>query len=70
MLPWVCRRMLRKAICEQRGSGSRQATRRSTGCSLGVRSPKTWQISADRLAGSLTIRVGVAGSEGAAAPWE
>jgi hypothetical protein len=33
---------------------------------LGVRSPKTWQISADRLTGSLTIRVGVAGSEGAA----
>ncbi|WP_406130665.1 hypothetical protein [Streptomyces sp. NBC_00989] len=34
--------------------------------SLGVRSPQTWQITTDRLTGTLTIRVGVTGSEGAA----
>lgn len=34
--------------------------------SLGVRSPRTWQITVDRLTGSLTIRVGVTGTEGAA----
>ncbi|TRO58044.1 hypothetical protein [Streptomyces sp. IB201691-2A2] len=33
---------------------------------LGIRSPQTWQITADRLTGSLTIRVGVTGPEGAA----
>jgi len=34
--------------------------------SLGIRSPKTWQITTDRLTGSLTIRVGVTGSDGTA----
>ncbi|GAA1367895.1 hypothetical protein [Streptomyces beijiangensis] len=33
---------------------------------LGVRSPQTWQITAYRLTGSLTIRVGVTGADGAA----
>ncbi|MFJ9243487.1 hypothetical protein [Streptomyces sp. NPDC101776] len=33
---------------------------------LGVRSPATWQITVDRLAGSLTVRVGVTGNDGAA----
>ncbi|MFF2013876.1 hypothetical protein ACFVWY_33095 [Streptomyces sp. NPDC058195] len=33
---------------------------------LGVHSPRTWQIIADRLTGSLTIRVVVTGPEGAA----
>ncbi|MFJ2261683.1 hypothetical protein ACIOKD_25675 [Streptomyces sp. NPDC087844] len=33
---------------------------------LGVRSPKTWQISVDGLAGSPSIRVGVADAEGVA----
>ncbi|MEV7942001.1 hypothetical protein AB0O82_38550 [Kitasatospora sp. NPDC088264] len=33
---------------------------------LGVRSPTSWQITADHLAGSLTIRVGVTGPEGSA----
>ncbi|MFJ3221408.1 hypothetical protein ACIPLC_36500 [Kitasatospora sp. NPDC086801] len=33
---------------------------------LGVRSPQSWQLTADRLAGSLTIRVGVTGPEGSA----
>ncbi|GGP56366.1 hypothetical protein [Streptomyces melanogenes] len=33
---------------------------------LGVRSPRTWQIIADRLTGSLVIRVVVTGPEGAA----
>lgn len=30
---------------------------------LGVRSPRTWQITADRLTGSLIIRVAVTGAE-------
>ncbi|MER6167389.1 hypothetical protein [Streptomyces violaceorubidus] len=34
--------------------------------SLGVGSPQTWQISVERLTGSLTVRVGVTGTEGAA----
>ncbi|WP_262058692.1 hypothetical protein [Streptomyces sp. STR69] len=34
--------------------------------SLGVRSPRSWQLTADRLTGSVTIRVGVTGTEGAA----
>jgi hypothetical protein len=33
---------------------------------LGIRSPQTWQITTDRLTGSLTIRVGVTGSDGTA----
>ncbi|MFD7831747.1 hypothetical protein [Kitasatospora sp. NPDC059803] len=33
---------------------------------LGVHSPTSWQITADHLAGSLTIRVGVTGPEGSA----
>ncbi|MEU9893614.1 hypothetical protein ACIBCS_40610 [Streptomyces phaeochromogenes] len=33
---------------------------------LGIRSPQTWQITAERLTGSLTIRVGVTGAEGTA----
>ncbi|MGW3416548.1 hypothetical protein [Streptomyces phaeochromogenes] len=33
---------------------------------LGIRSPRTWQITAERLTGSLTIRVGVTGAEGTA----
>ncbi|MFJ2900630.1 hypothetical protein ACIO87_37955 [Streptomyces sp. NPDC087218] len=33
---------------------------------LGVHSPQTWQITAEGLTGSLTIRVGVTGSDGAA----
>ncbi|EGX57279.1 hypothetical protein SZN_23586 [Streptomyces zinciresistens K42] len=33
---------------------------------LGVRSPRTWQITADRLTGSLVIRVAVSGAEGTA----
>jgi hypothetical protein len=33
---------------------------------LGVRSPQTWQLTADNLAGSLTLRVGVTGTEGTA----
>ncbi|MEU9874603.1 hypothetical protein [Streptomyces phaeochromogenes] len=33
---------------------------------LGIRSPQTWQITAERLTGSLTIRVGVMGAEGTA----
>ncbi|MBK3578921.1 hypothetical protein JHN63_35005 [Streptomyces sp. MBT65] len=33
---------------------------------LGVRSPQTWQITVDRLTGTLTVRVGVTGAEGAA----
>lgn len=33
---------------------------------LGIRSPPTWQITAERLTGSLTIRVGVTGAEGTA----
>lgn len=33
---------------------------------LGIHSPQTWQLTADRLTGSLTIRVGVTGTEGAA----
>ncbi|WP_405924113.1 hypothetical protein [Streptomyces sp. NBC_00035] len=33
---------------------------------LGVHSPETWQLTADRLTGTLTIRVGVTGSEGTA----
>ncbi|MER8001061.1 hypothetical protein [Streptomyces sp. NPDC095613] len=34
--------------------------------SLGVGSPQTWQLSVERLTGSLTIRVGVTGAGGAA----
>ncbi|MFI8521238.1 hypothetical protein ACIGEZ_25970 [Streptomyces sp. NPDC085481] len=34
--------------------------------SLGVGSPQTWQITVERLTGSLTVRVGVTGTEGAA----
>lgn len=34
--------------------------------SLGAGSPQTWQISVERLTGSLTIRVGVTGPDGAA----
>lgn len=34
--------------------------------SLGVRSPRSWQITVDHLTGSLTVRVGVNGTEGAA----
>ncbi|WP_035870284.1 hypothetical protein [Kitasatospora cheerisanensis] len=34
--------------------------------SLGVGSPQTWQITVERLTGSLTIRVGVTGTDGAA----
>ncbi|MFF5004497.1 hypothetical protein ACFY3G_16845 [Streptomyces phaeochromogenes] len=33
---------------------------------LGIRFPQTWQITAERLTGSLTIRVGVTGAEGTA----
>ncbi|MEV0192315.1 hypothetical protein AB0I39_27755 [Kitasatospora purpeofusca] len=33
---------------------------------LGVDAPRTWQVSAERLAGALTIRVGVAGAGGSA----
>ncbi|MGW2288400.1 hypothetical protein [Streptomyces phaeochromogenes] len=33
---------------------------------LGVGSPQTWQITVERLTGSLTVRVGVTGPEGAA----
>lgn len=33
---------------------------------LGIRSPQTWQITAERLTGSLTIRIGVTGAEGTA----
>lgn len=33
---------------------------------LGIHSPGTWQLTADRLTGTLTIRVGVTGSEGTA----
>ncbi|MET8577265.1 hypothetical protein [Streptomyces sp. NPDC005012] len=33
---------------------------------LGVRSPQTWQLTAESLSGSLTLRVGVAGPDGAA----
>ncbi|MFJ4787669.1 hypothetical protein [Streptomyces sp. NPDC088794] len=33
---------------------------------LGVRSPQTWQLTADNLTGSLTLRVGVTGTEGTA----
>lgn len=33
---------------------------------LGVPSPQTWQITVDRLTGSLTVRVGVTGRDGAA----
>lgn len=33
---------------------------------LGIHSPQTWQLTADRLTGSLAIRVGVTGTEGAA----
>ncbi|MEU3217581.1 hypothetical protein [Streptomyces sp. NPDC006971] len=34
--------------------------------SLGVGSPQTWQLTVERLTGSLTIRVGVTGTEGTA----
>ncbi|GGP79554.1 hypothetical protein GCM10010231_58140 [Streptomyces sindenensis] len=33
---------------------------------LGVRSPQTWQLTAESLSGALTLRVGVAGADGAA----
>ncbi|MEV7277159.1 hypothetical protein [Streptomyces sp. NPDC093111] len=33
---------------------------------LGVRSPRTWQLTAESLTGSLTLRVGVTGTDGAA----
>lgn len=33
---------------------------------LGVGSPQTWQLTVERLTGSLTVRVGVTGPEGAA----
>ncbi|MEV0447585.1 hypothetical protein [Streptomyces sp. NPDC050600] len=33
---------------------------------LGVRSPRTWQLTAESLTGSLTLRVGVTGADGAA----
>ncbi|MGW2658070.1 hypothetical protein ACWC1D_31015 [Streptomyces sp. NPDC001478] len=33
---------------------------------LGVRSPKTWQLTAESLSGTLTLRVGVTGADGAA----
>ncbi|WP_405995366.1 hypothetical protein [Streptomyces sp. NBC_00986] len=33
---------------------------------LGIRSPQTWRITSDRLTGSLTVRVGVTGSDGTA----
>ena len=33
---------------------------------LGAGSPQTWQLTVERLTGSLTIRVGVTGPEGAA----
>ncbi|WP_030394458.1 hypothetical protein [Kitasatospora purpeofusca] len=33
---------------------------------LGVDAPRTWQLSAERLAGALTIRIGVAGAGGSA----
>ncbi|MGZ2356858.1 hypothetical protein LRE75_09245 [Streptomyces sp. 372A] len=33
---------------------------------LGVRSPRTWQLTAESLSGALTLRVGVAGADGAA----
>ncbi|MFD3930302.1 hypothetical protein [Streptomyces sp. NPDC058614] len=36
------------------------------GTTLGIHSPGTWQLTADRLTGTLTIRVGVTGSEGTA----
>ncbi|MEU1299162.1 hypothetical protein [Streptomyces shenzhenensis] len=34
--------------------------------SLGIGSPQTWQVTVERLTGTLTIRVGVTGSDGAA----
>jgi len=34
--------------------------------SLGIRSPQSWQLTAERLTGSVIIRVGVTGTEGAA----
>ncbi|MGW7309349.1 hypothetical protein ACWGI1_27760 [Streptomyces sp. NPDC054835] len=33
---------------------------------LGVRSPRTWQVTAERLTGALTLRVGVTGADGVA----
>ncbi|MFF5009095.1 hypothetical protein ACFY3G_40500 [Streptomyces phaeochromogenes] len=33
---------------------------------LGVGSPQTWQLTVERLTGSLTVRVGVTGPDGAA----
>ncbi|MGW2183346.1 hypothetical protein ACWCXX_35950 [Streptomyces sp. NPDC001732] len=39
---------------------------RTARTTLGVHSPQTWQITAEGLTGSLTIRVGVTGSDGAA----
>ncbi|MEU8763341.1 hypothetical protein [Streptomyces sp. NPDC048659] len=37
---------------------------------LGVRAPRTWQLTAENLTGALTLRVGVTGAEGAAATLE
>ncbi|MEW2175040.1 hypothetical protein AB0890_01655 [Streptomyces sp. NPDC005406] len=39
---------------------------RTARTTLGVHSPRTWQITAEGLTGSLTIRTGVSGSDGAA----
>ncbi|MFD8319031.1 hypothetical protein ACFVZ3_05055 [Kitasatospora purpeofusca] len=36
------------------------------GTTLGVDAPRTWQLSAERLAGALTIRIGVTGAGGSA----
>lgn len=33
---------------------------------LGVRAPQTWQLTAERLTGALTLRIGVTGADGAA----
>ncbi|MEE4495944.1 hypothetical protein [Streptomyces sp. BE230] len=39
---------------------------REARATLGVRSPQTWQLTAESLSGALTLRVGVAGADGAA----
>ncbi|MFI6338731.1 hypothetical protein [Streptomyces sp. NPDC050535] len=37
---------------------------------LGIQSPQTWQLTAERLTGALTLRVGVTGAEGSTASLE
>ncbi|MDP5313071.1 hypothetical protein [Streptomyces poriferorum] len=39
---------------------------REARATLGVRSPQTWQLTAESLSGALTLRVGVAGADGVA----